>query len=435
MLARYELMKMYAIPAADLHSHGDRFADRSAVVISGVGLVSPLGDGAWPTFTALLAGKSLHDRAKALHPDVDPVTLVQHVGHVATAMRSATDPTVDLAERAAREALFMAQADLKTTVCLLATSKGAVKAVIGTLDGYDRCKSRDGAMSQQSCSGMTSDAQAVVLGPHGYLAHHLARRLGCSVKGHIVTACASSLTALHQGRLALLRSHATPSQDLPSTNRCLIVTCEASLIPLFIASYRRLGVLPPLQVDRYRALPLDQHRCGFVPSQIGAAVVLERVDSVKPGQIELVDTAIAAEAFDLVRSNPDMPALNHIAQQLLTGRSIDLLHPHATGTVDHDPAELTVLGRHITHPTDVYACKGALGHGLGASGLVSLVLAWLCAKSHRRPPMTWLNEPIKVNNPLLTLSHHARQGRHPSHAVFATGFGGHVAGAVIQRRT
>ena len=81
---------------------------------------------------------------------------------------------------------------------------------------------------------------------------------------------------------------------------------------------------------------------------------------------------------------------------------------------------------------DVYACKGAIGHGLGVSGLAALVLACLCARAGRRPPMPWLTEPI--DSPLAP-SRDARFARNANasstQAVFAAGFGGHVAGAVI----
>ena len=169
--------------------------------------------------------------------------------------------------------------------------------------------------------------------------------------------------------------------------------------------------------------------------EMAAAVVLERVHEIRPGQIQLVDTAIACEAYDLIRPSPQMPALSHVAHQLLTNRQIDVLHPHATGTVDHDPRELTAIARHLGgRHTDVYACKGAIGHGLGAAGLASLVIACLCTKSDGRPSMPWLKHPIDVLENQLHLSSQPLHRSVISQAVFAAGFGGHVAGAVIKRR-
>jgi 3-oxoacyl-(acyl-carrier-protein) synthase len=256
--------------------------------------------------------------------------------------------------------------------------------------------------------------EAVTLGPHGYLAKELSKRLQLPVRLSLVGACASSLTALHHARMALLHS---------SLDRALIVTSEASLLAMFIHSYRRLGVLPPLTREAYRGRPLDAARCGFMLSELGAAVLIEK-RKPREGDIELIDTAVAADGFDIIRSSPDMGALRHVARQLLGDKPVDLLHPHATGTAENDAAEMAVY-RDESEVRDVYACKGALGHGLGAAGLVSLVLACLCAKANRKPPMPWLRDAIVP----FDLS-----PRLQSHAVFAAGFGGHVAGARIERR-
>src|SRR5699024_2177564 len=152
-------------------------------------------------------------------------------------------------------------------------------------------------------------------------------------------------------------------------------TADAALLPLFIHSYRRLGVLAPLTAEGYRARPLDERRAGFVLGEIGAAILLKRLppdQPPRPGQIMLLDTAVAAGNHDLIRTDPKMPALRHLAASVFAGRKVDVLHPHAPGTTDHDPGELAALSSALheagqqTVP-DVYACKGALGHNLGAA--------------------------------------------------------------------
>jgi 3-oxoacyl-[acyl-carrier-protein] synthase II len=280
----------------------------------------------------------------------------------------------------------------------------------------------------------------LALGPHGYLAYHLRRRLGVASVWPVVAACASGLTALHLARLALL----APG----GPRRVLVVSSEAAILPLFIRSYRRLGVLPPLTPQGYRTRPLDRRRCGFVLAEQAAAILLERDDAgagdppgAGPlGAIELLDTAAFCEGYDLVRPAPGMPALRHLAARILAplvqgaghGAGAAVLHPHATGTFDNDAAELAayahVLGS-AAGAVDVYACKGALGHSLGTAGLTALVLACLCGRTRRRPPMPWLEDPLATPLPL-----RAAAGVLPpasTHAVFAAGFGGHVAGAVV----
>ena len=175
-------------------------------------------------------------------------------------------------------------------------------------------------------------------------------------------------------------------------------------------------------------------------SEAGAAVVLKRLppgEVPQPGDVELCDTAIASEAYDMVRPSPRMEALRHVAKRLLANRRIDMIHPHAPGTREHDPTELGIyrdlLAGNDTVP-DLYAAKGALGHSLGAAGLCSLVLAWLSLTLGQRPPMPWLSQPIDAAGPQWQPTAGGQAcSRTGVHAVFAAGFAGHTAGAVLQR--
>jgi 3-oxoacyl-(acyl-carrier-protein) synthase len=263
---------------------------------------------------------------------------------------------------------------------------------------------------------------AVGLGPHGYVGWHLRKRLGLRPRRHCVAACASGLVALEEAVAQLRRG---------ACERALVIGSEAALLEPFVHSYRRLGVLAPLTREGYRGRPLDRARDGFALAEQGAAVLLERgaPDAAVDGPC-VRDVATRGEGADLVRPAPGMPALDAVAQRLLRGRSIGILHPHAPGTPEQDGEELSVYARHLDEPARVYANKGALGHALGASGLVSLVIACLCARTGRRPPMPWLESPVESALPLMASAEQTPRGA--AQAVFAAGFGGHVGGAVIQ---
>lgn len=412
---------------------------RFRVLIAGFGLVSPLGGSAWQTFSALLKGKTLAHRARQLPHDLNVTDLVRATGAVIAAQHTATDPSVDLAERAAREAAMMAGIDPAGLSGFIGTSKGAVHALSAAFTSRQPRENRSAL-----CPAPPQDADlAVALGPHGYLSHHLRQRLRLGVIHHHVAACASSLTALHYARRSLLNARSSsdtryPTPDTRNNDYALVMTSEASLLPLFIHSYRRLGVLAPQTPDTYNERPMDKSRQGFVLCEAGAAVLLRRVpieQEPMPGETELLDTATACEAFDIIRPSPTMPALRRIAEQLFTGRDIDVIHPHAPGTPDHDPAELSVYADVIKHldqkeTPNLYACKGALGHGLGAAGLTALVLACLCAKTRQTPPMPWLTDPIDSPLPLTPQASSLKPTT--THAVFAAGFAGHTAGAVVK---
>jgi len=402
----------------DHRSHSGWGQRETRIVITGIGLVTPLAASAWQTFNALLAGRMICHRVEGLPASTDPVELVRRAGSVNIAHRGPTDPSVELADAAARQACAEAAVGPEGLDAIVASSKGAVHAMVDAASYLDNQRSR-------SWGAIPFDA--IALGPHAFLCNHLRRRLGLHNVQPVIGACASGLMALHQARQALLCGSMAQRPK-----RVLVIASEAALQSLFIHSYKRLGVLCPLRPKAYCGRPLAVNRCGFMLSEVGAAVVVERCEAPRPGQIELIDTAVATEAHHLVRPSPRMEGLRHVVQRLIGSRQIDMLHPHAPGTVDHDPVEVDILGSHLETGCHMYACKGAVGHGLGAAGLVSLVLACLCARTNRCPPMPWLDRPIRGGTYLHPTAT-ARSSPLQSHAVFAAGFGGHVAGAVLKR--
>ena len=399
------------------------------VVVAGLGLMSPLGHGSWATFRALLAGATVADRLANLEPETDPLPLAQAVGGVSLARQTPDDPACDLAERAAREAAAEAGVPLAGLPTWLGTSKGAVTAWTRAADAFY------GGAGGAPGTVPPDRAACVALGPHGFLTHHLATRTGVSVRGHAVAACASGLVALGQAFRTLRQTQG----DTPA--HALVVSSESAMLPAFVHSYRRLGVLAPTTQAGYRARPLDQARGGFVLGEAGGAVLLRALPpgvAPQPGQTELLDTALATDPHDLIRSDPNMTPLRRVAQQLAdtAGEPFAAVHPHAPGTAEHDDREAAVLAHvlgQVQGPPTVYAVKGALGHTLGASGMVSLVCAALCARTRKRPPMPWLQHPVDCAG--LDATPHATPLGTGPHAVFAAGLGGPVAGACLHRVT
>lgn len=393
------------------------------VILRGHGLATSLAPSAWQTFRALLDGRTIADRAASLPADIAPVDLVRAVGCAAYAQHAGGDPAVELAERAARDALTQAQlpeSHWPNLDVYLGVSKGAMHDLTAAV----ALASNPAAASRPLTPN--DPRWAMILGPTGHLSARLAQRLGTSLPTGMILACASGLAALDCARRQLL------TDDAPPGRTALVVATEATLLPMFIHSYKRLGVLATLRPARYAGLPLDQRRHGFMLSEQAAAVVLESVETIPPGAIELADSAVLSEGAELIQPPPGMPALAEVGRRMLAPQPVDVVHPHATGTKEQDEAELLAYAPHLIHHPEFYAAKGALGHGLGAAGLVSLVIACLCAKADTRPPMPWLKKPIDVGIPIQTA---VRDNHSPlrRHAVFAAGFGGHVAGAVIQK--
>lgn len=366
-------------------------SDGPEAFVTGVGLLTPLGRSAWSTWRALLDGRLITDRCSDLQDPIAPFDLARAVGCVSPS-HGALDPAIELAEAAARQAMAEADRSPRGQPTVVACSKGAVH-----------------------------DPRVMPRGPVALVGDALRDRLRLGPIRPIAAACASSLIGVHLARQWLSE---------PGIDRVLVVSSEAALLPVFVHSYQRLGVLAPVTRQAYRGRPLDRQRAGFVLTEVGAAVLLER-QSRRP-LARLLDTAAGCESGDLIRASAGSgrPALGHVAAELLR-EPIDLLHPHATGTLDNDSTELAEYERQGQPIRDVYACKGALGHGLGASGLTAMVLAVLAGRSSRRPPMPWLTAPIE-SDVLLAARRRSDRGV-DRQAVFAAGFGGHVAGVLLGR--
>lgn len=385
---------------------------RQPVWITGVGLLTPLGNSAWATMRALLEGRTITDRLADLHEPLQADLLVRGTGRIPDSQLGVGDPTATLATRALHEAVCNAgwtTADLARTPIIVASSKGAIGALLNPM----------------------TRMLATTLGPHEYLCSLIRAQTGASSCRAVVAACASGLFALDLA-LRMIQRGETP--------RVAVVGVEASLVPLLIASYRRLGVLPPTTAQAYRCLPLDTNRCGFTLTELAAAVILDsNLPHASPrpataiAPMRLLGVRTAGQAHHMIKSPVDAQVLIRLSTWACNEfGSIDLLHPHATGTVENDKAEMRVhadaLGA-AAESTPAYAVKGAIGHGLGAAGLASVVIAAMIARCGRLPPMPWLADPIATP---LRITRPGERGTFKRHAIFASGFGGHTAAAVIE---
>lgn len=234
----------------------------------------------------------------------------------------------------------------------------------------------------------------------------------------VSSACASGLHALIRAAMMIRFGEA---------RRVLVVAAEASVHPLFLASFTRLGVLPREGVG---CRPFDEQREGFLMSEAAAAICLEAGDSdARPRGYASVDRfALGGDATHLTAGDEAGRTLRRLLQMVVDGRGVDLLHAHGTGTTFNDPLELSAVSDHcVIGPAVpiVYSHKGALGHSLGAAGLVSIVLNCV---SHRRgivPGNVQTRHPLRA--PRVRLCCEPQQAAVKRSIALAAGFGGPVA--------
>ncbi len=401
------------------------FADRSAnplssrqVVVTGVGLVTPFGAGREISWSAIRHGQSAvrwldADDLNGAVPDG-----AQWVGATAPreSLSASSEPVVSLALTAAREA--MTHARLASTLVL--SERGG--CVIGT--------SKLGLRSFARAMRQTDDLPHELLWPN---AAALAVAAEWKLSGPAlcpVAACATGLVSLIRGA------------DLIRSGECDVVlagSSDASLVPIVLGSFQRLGVLARgFDEPTAACRPFDAERSGFVIGEGAAVLVLEdRAHAAARGATvlaEFVAGGMASDPSGLTQVDPAGTALAWLIRDVLRRANvlpedIDALNLHGTATRANDVAETRAVRAAFGSAADHLACssqKGAIGHLLGAAGSVESALAVLSLRDQILPPTINLRSPDPECD-LDYVANQTRPRRLRNVLKLSLGFGGHVA--------
>jgi len=250
----------------------------------------------------------------------------------------------------------------------------------------------------------------------------------------VVTACASAAHAI-----------ADAHQHIAQNNADIMITggSEAALTGLGLASFCALKALSRRNDQPQRASrPFDRDRDGFVLSEGAGALILEEYQHAKKRHAhiyaEYLGSGVTADGSHITAPEPDgkgacqalQIALRHAR---LNPEKIDYINAHGTGTQLNDISESkairSVFNSHA-EKVSVSSTKSHLGHLLGASGAVELIVAALAIKNGVIPPTINLENP----DPQCDLDYTPLQAREKpiKYAMSNSfGFGGHNASLII----
>lgn len=382
-----------------------RLTTHPSVVVTGIGLCTPLGPDRETTWRRLLAGESGLAWLDAEHrwaggrAEIDA-----REGRVAA-----------LADHAAREAwrdsgLSRADLDPERLGCSFGTSKGE-------LDDFLRGPKREW----------------LALWPSGAAAR-LASHWNC--RGPVaapVAACATGLVACIQAA-AWIRAGLC--------DVALAGSADASLFPAVCGSFQRLGVLAKLGDDPAAACrPFDRRRGGFLIGEGAACLVLERREHAaargKRWYGEWIAGRLGCDPTGLTQSDPHGESLARLLTDVVREcpQPPDYINLHGTATKFNDIAECRAVRVALGSAADAVRCsgmKGSLGHLLGAAGSVELALTLLALRDQIVPPTVNLAEPDPECD--LNLTPGFAQSQPIAIALkVSSGFGGHLAVAAVGR--
>jgi 3-oxoacyl-(acyl-carrier-protein) synthase len=169
----------------------------------------------------------------------------------------------------------------------------------------------------------------------------------------------------------------------------------------------------------------------------GGALSLERNTTpnsrTRIPAIAISHYALGGDGHHLTAGDPSAQLLRHLINKVTPpGEPVDLIHAHGTGTITNDPIELAALDAAFvnTSPTPcLYSHKSALGHSLGAAGLVSIVLNCLAHRHGTIPPNVRTTHPLPANHIQIHPHTLHRPIRHS--LALAAGFGGATAAITL----
>lgn len=375
------------------------------IVVTGMGLVTPLGVGIDAVWKRLTAGQSgivlntrfnvseLPARIAGLVPDIsdDPAGLdVDAV--ISTKERRKVDLFTIYALAAAEEALFQA-AWAPQTEEQQARTATIVGTGIGGLPIITAAKTTMDTRGHRRLSPFVVPAFLANLA-----AGNLSIRYG--FKGPIgtpVTACAAGLQAIGDG-MRLLNSG--------EADIVLAGGTEACIDPLAIGGFAAARALSTSNdVPEQASRPFDAGRDGFVMGEGAGLMVLETLAHAEArGAIPLVELGgygTSADAHHLTAGPEDgSGAARAIRACLRTagsdGTDIDYINAHATSTPVGDRGEIAALravfGDRLKDIA-ISSTKSAIGHLLGAAGGVEAVFTALSLQTGILPPTLNLTTP------------------------------------------
>jgi 3-oxoacyl-[acyl-carrier-protein] synthase II len=193
--------------------------------------------------------------------------------------------------------------------------------------------------------------------------------------------------------------------------------------------------------------PFDAGRDGFVPGEGAGAVVLEELDHAKargvPILAEIVGYGATADASHITLPAPGGIGAVRAAQRALRKAGLeasDIVHvnAHATSTPEGDKAELqairTIFGEAAPN-VSITANKSMIGHTLGAAGAIEAIVTILTIREGCIPPTINLTDPDPAGEGLDLTPNTARRRDVPIALSNSFGFGGQNTALILRRWT
>lgn len=192
--------------------------------------------------------------------------------------------------------------------------------------------------------------------------------------------------------------------------------------------------------------PYDKDRDGFVMGEGAGAVVLEALDHAKARgariYAELTGYGLSGDAYHITAPSPDGDGAFRcmsmaIKRAGISVGDIDYINAHGTSTPLGDEIELGAVQRVVGNAAgriSMSSTKSCIGHLLGAAGAVEAIFSILAIRDRVAPPTINLDNP-SVETPIDLVPHVARKRDIDTALSNSFGFGGTNASLIFRRYT
>lgn len=414
------------------------------VAITGIGLITPLGNTTADNWNALIAGKS---GISTINEAIDLAGFNQRIAGVIRDEQALIDTCMSPKDQS--------KADRFIHLAMVAGKEAMLDAHLTTQ--FPEHRHRFGCYIGVGMGGIISLSDAIHTLPTGYrkispftipksIANEATSWLGMTwnlqgPSAAITTACASSSDALGMAMRAIRDGYC---------DYMLAGGAEASITPLSIIAFGNMKALSSWTGNpQHASRPFDAQRSGFVIAEGSAMLVLERLDLAQQRgahiYAELAGYGATSDAYHITGMHPEgTGAICAIKQALddasLNPHDIDYINAHGTATIMNDVAETHVIKKVFTHYTDptqpkhvaISSTKSMTGHMLGAAGAAEAAYTALALNRNIIPPTINLENP-DAQCDLDYVALHARSGKINAAISQSFGFGGHNAVLALKK--
>ncbi len=422
------------------------------VVITGIGLVTPLGCGTELAWAKILAGKSGANRISAFDPTDYACKVAFEVPRVDGRGEGGPDVPGSLDPDAIMSAKDRKRVD-DFILYGIAAADEAVKDAGWTPEDPEELE-RTGVIIGSGIGGLGTIADTAIeleaKGPRrvspffipssliNLISGQVSIRYGFKGPNHsVVTACATGAHAIGDASRLIQYGDA---------DVMIAGGAEAAVVKVGIAGFIACRALSTGFNDEPKraSRPYDRDRDGFVMGEGAGVLVLEEYEHAKARgakiYAEVLGYGLSGDAYHITAPASDgdggframQMAMKHAKVQ---PSDIDYINAHGTSTPLGDEIELgaveRMLGEHASKTT-MSSTKSATGHLLGAAGAIEAAFTALAIRDQIAPPTLNLDNP-SVSTPIDLVPHKAKPMKIDVALSNSFGFGGTNAALVLKR--